>query len=250
MTIGKSSKKNKAPKSPPFLDCASGFYERLDEFDMKLRTGVEITEKLPTSKPGVGKSRTEGSTGSSLPDKQDHGVLDFEEGMMEDDGMTLLKRKPSRLSQRWSRKGSKRSKSDKPSVDLGSKSLSTKNDMAPSKNLEVQVETQSEMQSSKRASDLMVVHFSVTEYADDKILITERKEEHWEMEGKTNPENMKVMKRSSFRHYGKVLDKALRRGWETFVANLNSVTLAPVSTSSSSPSKSEMDRKSALADFR
>ncbi|XP_062849280.1 uncharacterized protein sb:cb1058 isoform X2 [Trichomycterus rosablanca] len=225
MTIGKSSKKNKAPKSPPFLDCASGFYERLDEFDMKLRTGVEITEKLPTSKPGVGKSRTEGSTGSSLPDKQDHGVLDFEEGMMEDDGMTLLKRKPSRLSQRWSRKGSKRSKSDKPSVDLGSKSLSTKNDMAPSKNLEVQVETQSEMQSK-------------------------RKEEHWEMEGKTNPENMKVMKRSSFRHYGKVLDKALRRGWETFVANLNSVTLAPVSTSSSSPSKSEMDRKSALADFR
>lgn len=206
MTIGKSSKKNKAPKSPPFLDQASGFYERLDEIDPEMKTEVENTEKLPTSKSKStgGKKSIAEAKNLSLSYKHENGVFDFEEGMTEDDGMTLLKRKPSRLSQRWSRRGSKRSKSERLSVDLGGQSLSNKTNMAPSKNLEAQVQPQPEMQFSKRAPELMVVHFSVKEDADDEILITERKEKPCMMEGETNQETMKFVKRSSLRNYGKV----------------------------------------------
>ncbi|KAI5609935.1 hypothetical protein C0J50_5607 [Silurus asotus] len=239
MTIGKSSKKQKAPRSPPFIDKASGFYGRLDEIE------TEKTEKQPAAKPVAGEINS-----PELPDHQEHCVFDFSEGMMEDDGTTLLKRKPSRLSQRWSRKGSKRNKSDKSSLEIDVQNPET--EWAPSikSSLDVHLET----------PEPMLMHFSIREEADDQKLIPEGKRKHKEIMGKrteggeveekTDVGNVKIVKRSSLRNYRKVLDKALRRGWETFVANLYSVTLSPVSPPVSSSSKSEMDRMAALAEFR
>ncbi|KAB5579335.1 hypothetical protein PHYPO_G00193880 [Pangasianodon hypophthalmus] len=246
MTIGKSSKKQKAPRAPPFLDRASGFYGRLDEIEIEFRTEAQITEKQEMKN-------------GELPDDQEHCVLDFSEGMMEDDGTTLLKRKPSRLSRRWSRKSSRRTKSDKSSLEIDSQRAET--EVAPSINpsVDVHLETQPETGSGSRAPEPMLIHFSIREEADDQKLISEGKERQREMkgkrrqgevEGKADVENMKVVKRNSLRNYHKVLDKAFRRGWETFIANLYSVTLSPAPSSVSSPSKSEMDRKAALADFR
>ncbi|MCI4377398.1 hypothetical protein PGIGA_G00203160 [Pangasianodon gigas] len=254
MTIGKSSKKQKAPRAPPFLDRASGFYGRLDEIEIEFRTEAQITEKQPAAKAVAGEMKS-----GELPDDQEHCVLDFSDGMMEDDGTTLLKRKPSRLSQRWSRKSSRRTKSDKSSLEIDSQRAET--EVAPSINpsLDVHLETQPETGSGSRAPEPMLIHFSIREEADDQKLISEGKERQREMKGKRRPgevegkadiENMKVVKRNSLRNYHKVLDKAFRRGWETFIANLYSVTLSPASSSVSSPSKSEMDRKAALADFR
>lgn len=254
MTIGKSSKKQKAPRSPPFLDRASGFYGRLDEIETEFKTEAQVTEKQPASKPVAGEMNSR-----ELPDDQEHCVLDFSEGMMEDDGTTLLKRKPSRLSRRWSRKISRRTKSDKSSLEMDIQHTET--EVAPSINpsLDVHLETHPETLSGIRALEPMLIYFSVREEDDDQKLIPEDKERQREMkekrregavEGKPDVENMKVVKRSSLRNYHKVLDKAFRRGWETFVANLYSVTFSPISSSVSSPSKTEMDRIAALTDFR
>lgn len=257
MTIGKSSKKNKASKFPPYLDRADGFYGRLDETESGLRDETIITKQQAAPKPGTGdKTQGEYSTGSDLPDEQQYGVFDFNEGMLEDDGTTLLKRKPSRLSQRWSRKSSKRAKSDKTALE--SQSVGTETEPASLKNLGELTKGNSLMESTCRTSEHLPVHFSVREDADDQILITQGKVEPWEIDQKKKDEiakeedvaEMKVIKRSSFRNYRKILDKALRRGWESFVANLNSVTLAPIPSASSSPTKAEMDRKNALANFR
>ncbi|KAG7330216.1 hypothetical protein KOW79_006438 [Hemibagrus wyckioides] len=250
MTIGKSSKKQKAPRAPPFLDRASGFYGRLDEIEIEFRTEEQVTEKQPTAKPVLGEINS-----NELPDDQEHCMCDFSEGMMEDDGTTLLKRKPSRLSRRWSRKSSRRTKSDKPSLDMDIQSSETRTAPTVEPSLDVNLVTDSGSVIS--APEPMLIHFSIREEADDQKLITEGKEREKKMsekmrdvEEKTDVGNMKVVKRNSFRNYGKVLDKALKRGWETFVANLYSVTLSPVSSSVSTPSKTEMDKKAALADFR
>ncbi|MCJ8731545.1 hypothetical protein PDJAM_G00200780 [Pangasius djambal] len=255
MTIGKSSKKQKAPRSPPFLDRASGFYGRLDEIEIEFRTEAQITEKQPAAKAVEGEMKS-----GELPDDQEHCVFDFSEGIMEDDGTTLLKRKPSRLSRHWSRKSSRRTKSEKSSLEIDIQRAEP--EVAPSgkPSLDVHLETlKPETGSGSRAPEPMLIHFSIREEADDQKLISEEKERQREMkgkrrqgevEGKADVENMKVVKRSSLRNYHKVLDKAFRRGWETFIANLYSVTLSPASSSVSSPSKSEVDRKAALADFR
>lgn len=204
MTIGKSSKKQKAPRSPPFLDRASGFYGRLDEIE----TGAETTEQQPAAKPVAGEMNS-----VELPDDQGHCVSDFGEGMMEDDGTTLLKRKPSRLSRRWSRKSSRRTKSDKSSLEMDIQSTETEE--APSNNpsLDTHIEPQPDTGSVSKAAEPMLIHFSIREEADDQKLIPEAKErrrevkekrKEGEVEGKTDIENMKVIKRSSLRNYRKV----------------------------------------------
>ncbi|KAK3546439.1 hypothetical protein QTP70_026384 [Hemibagrus guttatus] len=253
MTIGKGSKKQKAPRAPPFLDRASGFYGRLDEIEIEFRTEEQVTEKQPAAKPVLGEMNSK-----EVPDDQEHCVCDFSEGMMEDDGTTLLKRKPSRLSRRWSKKSSKRAKSDKPSLDMDIQSSETQTAPSIKPSLDVNMLTQPDSGSgSSSSSEPTLIHFSIREEADDQQLIPEGKEREKKLtekmrdvEEKRDVENMKVVKRNSFRNYRKVLDKALRRGWETFVANLYSVTLSPVSSSVSTPSKTEMDKKAVLADFR
>ncbi|XP_072542923.1 uncharacterized protein [Salminus brasiliensis] len=248
MTIGKSSKKNKAPRSPPFLDRASGFYGRLDEAETEVGKEVETKESESQTKPGAGESSK---------DEQEHAIFDFSEGMMEDDGATLLQRKPSRLSRRWSRKSSRRTKSEQKSRRAETEAVSSVD-----QNVDMQPESRAEPGPANAAPEPMLVHFSIREEADDQMLISATKERQVEMdekkrggetEEKSGGENMKVVKSSTLKNYRKAFDRALRRGWETFVANLHSVTLTPVSSSSSSsssPTSSTVNRNAALAEYR
>lgn len=208
MTIGKSSKKQKAPRSPPFLDHASGFYGRLDEIETEFKTEVGIIEKRPAAKPVAGKMYN-----VELPNDEQHCVSDFSEGMMEDDGTTLLKRKPSRLSRRWSRKSSRRIKTDKSSLEMDMQSTETEREPSVNPSLETHLETQPETGSGSSTSGPVLFHFSINEEADDLELIPEGKKRQkeisgkrreGEVEGETNVENMKAIKRSSLRNYRKV----------------------------------------------
>ncbi|KAL7880254.1 hypothetical protein SRHO_G00025080 [Serrasalmus rhombeus] len=255
MTIGKSSKKNKPPRSPPFLDRASGFYGRLDETEAELGREAETRGKEPTTKTTVG----ERSSVERVTDEREHSIFDFNQGMMEDDGATLLQRKPSRLSCRWSRKSSRRNKVEQNCLEKESQSKGTESERvsAVEQNPDIQSDSKAEAGSTSRAPEPMLVHFSIRVEADDQALISERKEKRremeeekrGEMEEKTGRENMKVMKRSTLRSYRKAFDRAFRRGWETFVANLYTVTLTPIS-SSSSQTTSTMNKNIALAEYR
>lgn len=202
MTIGKSSKKSKAPRSPPFLDRASGFYGRLDETEAEVGKEVETGEKELQTKPGVG---------PRSKDEQEHGISDFSEGVMEDDGATLLQRKPSRLSRRWSRKSSRKDKAENScqSRAADTEAASPASDL----NLDVQTEGKAEPAPASEAPEPMLVHFSIREEADDQVLIsarrekqveTEEKTREGEMEEKSGGENMKVVKRSTLKNYRKV----------------------------------------------
>lgn len=208
MTIGKSSKKQKAPRSPPFLDRASGFYGRLDEIETDLRTEAQIPEKQT-----VPNSMSKEMIYIELRDDQEHCVPDFSEGMMEDDGTTLLKRKPNRLSRHWSRKSSRRNKSDKSSLEMEIQSAETEVASGNNPSLEVHLEPRPDTGSGNNVPEPMLIHFTIREEADDQKLIPKGKERQKEMEenrkegeveGKTDVENMKVVKRSSVRNYRKV----------------------------------------------
>lgn len=97
MTIGKSSKKNKAPRSPPFLDKANGFYGRLDEMfgdDVQMQGEPTPTEEQIGA---LNRSSQDNGTVPGWIEEDDH-VVDFNQDMMDDDGTTLLKRKPSSLT--------------------------------------------------------------------------------------------------------------------------------------------------------
>lgn len=198
MTIGKSSKKQKAPRSPPFLDRASGFYGRLDESE------VQVTKKQQATKSVAGEMNNE-----ELFDDQEHCLADFSEGMMEDDGTTLLKRKPSRLSRRWSKKSSRKTKSIKLPLKMDVQSADTQVTLSAEPNLDVHLIPQPETASGSRAPEPTLIHFSIREEADDQKLISEAKEmkeikKEGDMEGKTDTKNMKVFKRNSLRNYHRV----------------------------------------------
>lgn len=205
MTIGKSSKKQKAPRAPPFLDRASGFYGHLDEIEIDFRTEEQVTEKQPAAKPVLAEINS-----NELPDDQEHCMCDFSEGMMEDDGTTLLKRKSSRLSRRWSRKSSRRTKSDKPSLDIDMQNSETQTAPTIEPSLDVNLVTHPDSGSVISAPEPMLIHFSIREEADNQKLITEGKEREKmtekmrDVEEKTDVGNMKVVQRNSFRNYGKV----------------------------------------------
>ncbi|XP_052007520.1 uncharacterized protein LOC127661018 [Xyrauchen texanus] len=262
MTIGKSSRKNKAPRSPTFLDKANGFYGRLDEMG-----GDDVQVEGETTELQMGTliiEEIQSQDKMPIPgwiEEDDH-VVDFNQGMMDDDGTTLLKRKPSRLSQRWSRKSSRKAKYDKFSSGKESKSTETVKNQSVGPNPEVPAVAQTLKAADSRDVEPALVHFSEMEHADDQILISGktggkrelediRKEK--KTEGKLDGEAMEVEKRNSLKNYRMALDRALRRGWETFVANLYSVTLTPISSTSSSSStsdKTKMNRNRALAEFR
>ncbi|XP_066537944.1 uncharacterized protein sb:cb1058 [Hoplias malabaricus] len=259
MTIGKSSKKTKVPCSPPFLDRASGFYGRLDETETELKKEVGSRGREPAEKTTPGET----SCGERVTDEQEHGFFDFNQGMMEDDEATLLQRKPSRLSRRWSRKSSRRTKADQncPETDGQSKgTVSETNFVAPSvdQQLNVKCQGKADPESVSTAPEPILVHFSIREDSDDQVLISESRERQKqmeekcrgrEMEGKTDGENMMVVKKSTLKNYRKAFDRVLRRGWENFVANLYSVTLTPVS-SSSSTTTSTTNRNAYLAEYK
>ncbi|KAL0189217.1 hypothetical protein M9458_016316, partial [Cirrhinus mrigala] len=202
MTIGRSSKKSKAPRSPPFLDKANGFYGRLDEiFGDDVQMEGETTEEQIAT---LNRSSQDNSTAPGWIEEDDH-VADFNQGMMEDDGTTLLERKPSRLSRRWSRMSSRKAKCDKFTSEkqLGNE---TKKPISVDPNSDLPPAT---LGKSKQPT---LVHFSVREHADDQILISGKKQGKREMEntrkekrteGKLNGESMEAVKRNTLNNYRK-----------------------------------------------
>ncbi|KAA0723180.1 hypothetical protein E1301_Tti005299 [Triplophysa tibetana] len=246
MTFGRSSKKNKPPRSPPFLDKANGFYGRLDEMD---GDDVQIEGNF-TDEPMRNLTSPDNMTVSGWIEEDDH-LTEFNQGILDDDGTTLLKRKPSRLSRRWSRKSLRKTKV---SPGKESQSVTTETD-----NRAVPQEVQTKEVTNNGEPDL--VHFSIREQADDQILILRKKERENELEnvrkenkneGKMNGESTEIVKRNTFKNYRKAVDRAFRCGWESFITNLYSVTLTPISSTSSSspPVRSKMDRNCVLAEFR
>ncbi|XP_013874496.1 uncharacterized protein sb:cb1058 [Austrofundulus limnaeus] len=259
MTIGRNSRKSSVRSSiraPKFLDKAGGFYGRLEEPEtttevQEFREGeVEDGSKEVASRPSGAEDDVEG--------------LNFTDGVMEDDGETLLCRKPSRRSSRWRRSSRRKQKEveeeqardERPSVGTGS----PVDGPVLEDKIKLELEELKSMEEVCVEKEPPLVHFKVQEFADNSVLIRDKKrgrEEEGEEERKIKKEQeegMKVLKRKSYR---KAFDRALRRGWEAFITNLYSVTLTPVTSSSSSSSssasspslKKKHQHKAVLAEF-
>ncbi|KAG5851926.1 hypothetical protein ANANG_G00057020 [Anguilla anguilla] len=243
MTIGKSSRKSL--KSPKYLDRSSGFYGRLDEPEQENGNGQEAEEQ------GRADGRIDGremhTQATQGDDKRESGIFDFNQGMLEDDGTaTLLRKTPARRSSRWRRKsGSKKKRVEAEPEDPAPAGESVPPTMA--------AETMAVDSTASQTQDNghILVHFSVREEADDQVLISQKAERETEVQ--RGEEEIKVAKRGKLKSYRKALDRALRRGWETFVSNLYSVTLTPVSSTETSPSSSSQAgvlRGSAIVEYR
>ncbi|XP_071333889.1 cilia- and flagella-associated protein 251 [Trachinotus anak] len=284
MTIGKNSRKNSTRSSiraPKFLDKSSGFYGRLDEPEITAEREEERGNEVEERGNGREDVRREGRATSSpatsvvdnsgAEERDDAEAFDFNEGLMEDDGETLLRRKPSRRSSRWRRSSRRKQKEGRTEEDATREERPSLGKESPvdSHNLEgtrVMIEVEMEKlkkveednEKAGRGKEPALVHFPVREDEDDQVLIRDKKrgrEEEGEEERRMQreqEEGMKVVKRSTMKTYRKALDRAFRRGWEAFITNLYSVTLTPV-TSSSPPSPSSKKKhqdNSALAEFQ
>ncbi|XP_024143208.1 ABC transporter F family member 4 [Oryzias melastigma] len=258
MTIGKNSRKSSVRSSiraPKFLDKSSGFYGRLDEPETP-------TEEVPRNEEqslGDDSCMDEGRRGRRRSSRNistaDEEVEAFD---FSDDGETLLRRKPSRLSSRWRRSTRKKEKE----ADQEEKPVEASVQEDVRMKIEMEIEemrrTEEEIGQQKEPA---LVHFTIRGDADDQVLIRDKKrvredEEEDEEERKMKreqEEGMKVLKSKTVKNYRKAFDRALRRGWESFINNLYSVTLTPASSSpsSSSPSlKKKNTHTSVLAEFQ
>ncbi|XP_059210924.1 cilia- and flagella-associated protein 251 [Centropristis striata] len=281
MTIGKNSRKSSVRSSiraPKFLDKSSGFYGRLDEPEVA-GEGEEVRGKEGEERwSGTENSNREGGVTSSPTQSVVHRdereeAFDLNEGMIEDDGETLLQRKPSRLSSRWRRSSRRKQKEGRAEEDAARDerpSLGTESPVIPraledtrvmiEEKMEKVKKTEEENEKAGKGKEPTLVHFQVREEADDQVLIRDKKrgrEEEGEEERRMRreqEEGMKVVKRNTVKNYRKALDRAFRRGWEAFITNLYSVTLTPVTSSSPSSSSPSMKKKQqhqrALAEFR
>lgn len=232
MTIGKNSRKSSVRSSiraPKFLDKSSGFYGRLDEPEAtgegeEVR-GNEVEERWN----GIEDSNREGGVVSSPSPSSMHvsgadergeaEAFDFNEGMMEGDGETLLRRKPSRRSSRWRRSSKRKQKEGRAEEDAARDerpSLSTDSPVLEDTRviIEVQMETvqkvEEEDEKAGEGKEPALVHFTVQEDADDQVLIRDKKrgrEEEGEEERRMKreqEEGMRVVKRNSVKNYRKV----------------------------------------------
>ncbi|XP_012718147.2 vicilin-like seed storage protein At2g18540 [Fundulus heteroclitus] len=256
MTIGRNSRKTSTRSSiraPKFLDKSGGFYGRLDEPESATDGGEMSGDKVEMEAKDTDSSSTAVRNTAADEDVERFAVV-------EDDGETLLRRKPSRLSSRW-RRSSRRKRRDE--------RVEEAQDERPG--LDAQ-EDKMRMEAEKlRATEKETTeepglpHFQVREFADDRVLIRDKKrgreEEEDEEEGeeerkmkKEQEEGMKMVKRTTVKDYRKAFDRALRRGWGAFITNLYSVTLTPVKSSSppsTSPSlKKKTQHASVLAEFQ
>ncbi|XP_048885765.1 uncharacterized protein sb:cb1058 isoform X1 [Brienomyrus brachyistius] len=235
MTIGKTRK-----KSLKFLDRADGSYWLLDEMEVP-REGEPIQQEQDIGRMGSGDEREAHSTPSRVrSDNREPDVFDFNTGMMEDDGTAmLLRRKPGRISARWRRRGGSKKWSDRRTEVY---STNKENVAPPAHMTEVPAHTE-----TTEPAKLVLLHFSMKDDEDDKVLISEKETKN----SQHAEEEMKAVKKKSLRNYTRAIDRAFRRGWETFVANLNSVTLSPISASPpSSHSPTEIGHRSSLAEYR
>ncbi len=241
MTIGKNSRKSSVRSSiraPKFLDKSSGFYGRLDEPEVAAEEkfkGQEVEE----SWNGMEDSNSEGGvSGSPSPsdlhlsaeeDREDTGAFDFSDGMMEDDGETLLQRKPSRLSSRWRRSSRRKQKEDKAMEEaarderpsLGKESPAEPQNLEVTRvMIEVELEkmrkAEEERENAGRGKESTLVHFTVREEADDQVLIRDKKRGREEEEEevrrikKEQEEGMKMVKRNTVKNYRKVSETRQR----------------------------------------
>nr|XP_040036396.1 cilia- and flagella-associated protein 251 [Gasterosteus aculeatus aculeatus] len=265
MTIGKNSGRSSV-RAPKFLDKSTGFYGRLDEPEAagqgeEARGGEGVEEACNRT----GDSGRDGSVVhvSGAGEREEVEAFDLEEGMMEDDGETLLQRKPSRRSGRWrrsSRRKQKVGRGEEGESPVDPPAPEDTRGMVPDEMAEVKETEEEEEEKAGRGKEPEVVHFPIREDTDDQVLIRDKKrgrEEEGEEERRMKreqEEGMRVVKRNSVRNYRKALDRAFRRGWEAFIANLYSVTLTPVTSSSppsSSPSlKKKVQHNSVLAEFQ
>ncbi|XP_061092935.1 KN motif and ankyrin repeat domain-containing protein 3 [Conger conger] len=263
MTIGKSSKKSL--KSPKYLDLSSGFYGRLEEAEAD-----QETEELGRAEGRTAGGEMQTHAATQRGGKRGSGVFDFNQGMLEDDGTaTLLRKTPARRSSRWRRKSGSRKKrleaepedcapaEESASPARAGETLEVVDSAAPQTMEVVDSAAPQTMEVVDSAAPQtleaghLLVHFSVREEADDHVLISKTAER--ETEGLRGDEEVKVAKRGKLKNYRKALDRALRRGWETFVCSLYSVTLTPISSTETSPSSSSATtarQSSAIAEYR
>ncbi|XP_029931885.1 uncharacterized protein LOC115376450 [Myripristis murdjan] len=282
MTIGKNARKSSVRSSiraPKFLDKSTGFYGRLDEpetaGEKDVETGTEVVERWSGIEDGGREGRAVNGTPTSevhisrAGERQESGVFDFNDGMMEDDGETLLRRKPSRRSSRWRRSSRRKQKEakteeDAPGEERPSLGSQTQID-TPVLEVEAEIETAKQATEEEdggeggRGTEPALVHFEVREHADDQVLIRDKKRGRDEEENGQGEEDregeeerrmrmeqeegMKMVKRNTMKNYRKALDRAFRRGWEAFITNLYSVTLTPITSSTPPPSSPLSKRK-------
>ncbi|KAG7464462.1 hypothetical protein MATL_G00165870 [Megalops atlanticus] len=190
MTIGKSSKKS--VKGPKFLDRASGFYGRLDEPEVVPEwVGERGMREAGTEGAGREHAWMKGAEG-----KQEPGVFDFNQGMLEDDGTAMLLRtRPSWRSSRWRMRSSRRL------LEEGAKPEPPTQELEEDPSLH-SIEVGLPHMDAVGPAELPVVHFFIREEADDQVLISGKAGR--EMEGQPGEEEMKVAKRSTLKNYRKV----------------------------------------------
>ncbi|XP_066575116.1 uncharacterized protein LOC136764728 isoform X2 [Amia ocellicauda] len=227
MTISRRSLR----QAPSFLDRSSGFYGRLEE----------------KGAAKEGKGRQEGGEGEGPG-----GLFEDNHGMLQDDAAQLLPRQQSkRRSRRWRRETGNSTVTmeteDRPPSPVlpGSESEKRRDYHATT---EGHTDAVTEMTVTMAATKHPLIHFGDGEGADDQVLIQDKKMEKRRGKGVVEEGGeMKVAKRSTLKRYKKAFDRAFRRGWEAFITNLHTITLAPVSSSpSSSPSSSSPQKSSFL----
>ncbi|TNN85240.1 hypothetical protein EYF80_004590 [Liparis tanakae] len=267
MTIGKNSRNGSVRSSvraPKFLDKSSGFYGRLDEPEAAGEGGEgrrEEVEETCNTDGGVASSPS-GVHVSGAGEREEEEAFDLDEGMAEDDGETLLQRKPGRRSSRWRRSSRRKQEARRGEEDAGSP---VDPHAAEDSRVVIEVETEEGKETEEGVQEAgkepALVHFPSRGDADDQVLIRDKKrriedegEEEERRMKREQEEGRKAVKRNTVKNYRKALDRAFRRGWEAFITNLYSVTLTPV-TSSSPPSSAPSLRKkqqqdSVLAEFQ
>lgn len=217
MTIGKNSRKSSARSSlraPKFLDKSSGFYGRLDEPEAP-GEGEEVggTEAGEGGVVSIQSPSVVHMPGADHAEKAE--VLAFTEGMMEDDGETLLQRKPSRRSSRWRRSSRKKQEEGRSEEDAARDerpSLGTDIPVDPHSLVDNRVAMEAEMGGEKAGGvkEPTLVHFAAREDADDQVLIRDKKrgrDEEGQEERRMKreqEEGMKMVKRNTVKNCRKV----------------------------------------------
>lgn len=191
MTIGRNSRQSSARSSiraPKFLDKSAGLYGRLEEPEVAGGGVEEVGEILW----GTERSGTDEEAAGDV------------EGMMGDDGETLLERKPSRLSSRWRRSARRKQKEARVEGDRPREEASDSSEFNP---VVIEVVVVCEQDGSKEEA---LVHFATREDADDQVLIKDTKtrgdeeaEEERRMR-KEQKEGMKMVKKNAVKNYRKV----------------------------------------------
>lgn len=187
-------------RAPKFLDKSNGFYGRLDEPEVA-GEGEESWNVMEDSKTegGVVSIQNPSEVHVSGAETQEAEAFDFNEGLMEGDGETLLRRKPSRRSSRWRRSSRRKQKEGRAEEDAARDerpSLGTERPVDPHTGVMVEMEKKVEPS---------LVHFPTRDDEDDQVLIRDKKrgrdeegEEEMRMK-KEQEEGMKMVKRKNYR---------------------------------------------------